>query len=353
MCGIAGILNLRSNEKISEELVLSMVEQLNHRGPDGQGCIVNDHVGLGHARLSIIDVAGGQQPIHNEDKTIWVVFNGEIFNFIELREELEKQGHQFYTHTDTEVIVHLYEQYGDKFVQHLNGQFAIALWDTNKKRFILVRDRPGIHPLFYRVKNNKLYFGSEVKAILKGVGESPTLNKVALDELMTFWAPVGSNVIFNDIESLEPGKMLVVENGNMTTTTYWHWSFPEDNQYRKGSDEDLSEELRSLLVESTKLRLRSDVPVGAYLSGGLDSSAIVSMVKQHGNVPLRTFSIGFEDKGLDESEFQKEMIAHVGAEHSHVFVDTMTLQKISHVLFGILNHLYFVQLLFQWEYYPH
>ncbi|MCW8934278.1 MAG: asparagine synthase (glutamine-hydrolyzing) [Gammaproteobacteria bacterium] len=318
MCGIAGILNLNSTDKISEELVLSMVQMLNHRGPDGQGCISKDNVGLGHARLSIIDIEGGQQPIHNEDKSIWVVFNGEIFNFIELRKDLEKSGHVFYTETDTEVIVHLYEKYGDQFVQYLNGQFSIALWDSNKKRLMLVRDRPGIHPLFYSVRNNKIYFGSEIKAILKGIGEPPSLNKNALDELMTFWSPVGENTVFEGIKSLEPGNMLVIENGNISKKEYWQWSFPTDDNYRKGTDSELAEELLELLIDSTKLRLRSDVPVGAYLSGGLDSSALVSMIHKHGNVPLRTFSIGFEDRGLDESPYQREMVEYVNSDHSEI-----------------------------------
>ena len=318
MCGIAGILNLTKQNRIDQHTLIGMVHQLHHRGPDGQGSFIDDQIGMGHARLSIIDLEGGQQPIHNEDKSIWVVFNGEIFNFIELTKDLQKDGHQFYTHSDTEVIVHLYEQYGDDFVNHLNGQFAIALWDSKRQRLLLVRDRAGIHPLFYTTIDNRLYFASEVKAILRGTGKAPALNKLALDELMTFWSPVSPHSIFDGIESLEPGNMLVVEQGKIIKKPYWEWGYPVDAQYRVGSEDDLVEELRSLLIDATQIRLRSDVPVGAYLSGGLDSSALVSMIHKHSDVPLRTFSIAFEDKSLDESSFQKEMIAHVNADHSRI-----------------------------------
>jgi len=318
MCGIAGILNLKKRESIDQHTVMGMVSQLHHRGPDAQSCMIDDQIGLGHARLSIIDLQGGQQPIHNEDKTIWTVFNGEIFNYIELTESLKKAGHRFYTHSDTEVIVHLYEEYGDDFVNHLNGQFAIALWDSRKQRLLLLRDRPGIHPLFYSIVDNRLYFASEAKAILRGIGKAPELNSLALDELMTFWAPLGEHSMFKNVQSLQPGHMLVVEQGKVSSKAYWQWSFPVDGQYRQGSEDELADELRSLLIDATQIRLRSDVPVGAYLSGGLDSSALVSMIHHHSDAPLRTFSIAFEDEGLDESPFQKQMIDHVGANHSRI-----------------------------------
>jgi len=317
MCGIAGIFNLGHHQRVEAELVSAMIRQVNHRGPDGQGFKINDQVGLGHARLSIIDLNSGQQPIHNEDESVWVVFNGEIFNYLELTQELQQAGHRFYTKSDTEVIVHLYEEYGDNFVEKLNGQFAIALWDGKRNKLMLVRDRPGIHPLFYAIKDGRLYFGSEIKSVIQGLGQAPRLNPLALDELMTFWSPLGANSVFEGVKSLEPGNMLIAENGQVNTKNYWEWSFPED-KYREGKEDDLVEELHSLLVDSTRLRLRSDVPVGAYLSGGLDSSALVSLIKKYTDTPLRTFSIAFEDKGLDESSYQKEMIEYVGAEHSQI-----------------------------------
>jgi len=317
MCGIAGILNFDTHQSINADLVSAMTRQISHRGPDGLGFKISERIGLGHARLSIIDLDSGQQPIHNEDESIWVVFNGEIFNYLELTRELQQAGHQFYTRSDTEVIVHLYEEYGVNFVDRLNGQFAIALWDSKRNKLILVRDRPGIHPLFYAIKDGQLFFGSEIKSVIQGLGQAPRLNPLALDELMTFWSPLGTNSIFEGVKSLEPGHMLIVESGQVSAKKYWEWSFPED-EYRQGKQEDLVEELHSLLVDSTRLRLRSDVPVGAYLSGGLDSSALVSLIKNYTDTPLRTFSIAFEDKGLDESPYQREMIEYADAQHSQI-----------------------------------
>jgi len=318
MCGIAGIFNLTNSEKPERALLERMVSQLHHRGPDGTGFYADEQIGLAHARLSIIDLSGGQQPIHNEDKTIWVIFNGEIFNYIELRSDLENKGHQFYTHSDTEVIVHAYEEYGDDFVQQLNGQFAIALWDTLNKRLLLLRDRVGICPLFYGVDNGRLIFGSEVKAMLPATTSSPSLNPAALDQLMTFWSPVSPNTLFENINEVSPGYMLVVEHGEITKRRYWDWNFALPGEYLGGTEQELATKLHDLLVEATQIRLRSDVPVGAYLSGGLDSSVIVSLIHHYGNVPLRTFSIRFDEGEFDEGNYQDELIRHLGADHSRV-----------------------------------
>jgi asparagine synthase (glutamine-hydrolysing) len=318
MCGIAGILNLQDSAPVDARELPPMVAQLRHRGPDDHGYYCDGRIGLGHARLSIIDPAGGAQPIHNEDQTVWLVFNGEIFNYLELRAELIAQGHRFYTHTDTEVIVHLYEQYGDAFVDRLNGQFALALWDAPRRRLLLVRDRVGILPLFYTVAGARLVFGSEVKAILPVLGHAPRLDAVSLDELMTFWAPVGRRTLFEGIEQLPPGQMLIAEHGQLTYRNYWDWSFPVDGEYRRGGDDELAEELRTLLTDATRIRLRADVPVGAYLSGGLDSSALVALIRHQGDARLRTFSIGFEEEALDETGFQQQMIRHVNADHSSI-----------------------------------
>ena len=319
MCGIAGIFNLSSAEPVREPLLQQMITRLNHRGPDGTGFYTDNHVGLAHARLSIIDLEGGKQPIHNEDKTIWVIFNGEIFNYIELREELERRGHRFYTHSDTEVIVHAYEEYGDDFAQQFNGQFAIALWDSNKKRLVLLRDRVGIAPLFYTQQNGRLLFASEVKAILPALEHSPTLNAQALDQLMTFWSPVSPETLFKNVYEVSPGFMLIVEHGEMTSRRYWDWQFPvSQDEYFSASEQQLADELHDLLISATQIRLRSDVPVGAYLSGGLDSSVLVSLIHHYGNVPLRTFSIRFEEGEFDEGNYQNELIQHLGADHSRV-----------------------------------
>jgi asparagine synthase (glutamine-hydrolysing) len=318
MCGIAGIVDVGAQVVSSETELRHMIMQLRHRGPDGYGFYQNRTVGLAHARLSIIDLSSGTQPIHNEDKTVWVVFNGEIFNYIELRQDLEKIGHRFYTQSDTEVIVHLYEEYGDDFARHLNGQFAIALWDKTKQRLVLLRDRPGILPLYYSIRNGRLFFASEIKSILAGFGTAPTLDPDALDQLMTFWAPVSPQTLFQGIQEVRPGQMLVVSGDNIKAVQYWDWTFPQDGEYHTASAEAQADALHDLLVDATRLRLRADVPVGAYLSGGLDSSVLVAIIHHYGNVPLRTFSIGFEDAGYDESNYQQQMIAHLGADHSRI-----------------------------------
>ena len=293
---------------------------LGHRGPDGKGYYTDSNVGLAHARLSIIDLEGGKQPIHNEQQTVWVIFNGEIFNFIELRDDLVKRGHQFYTRSDTEVIVHAYEEFGDNFVQHLNGQYAIALWDKAKQRLLLIRDRVGIVPLFYTQQDGRILFGSEVKALLTALKESPSLNMDALDQLMTFWSPVSPATLFKNVFEVSPGCMLVVEKGDVHVKRYWDWEFPVAvDQYQQDNENELVEKLHELLIQSTKIRLRSDVPVGAYLSGGLDSSVIVALIHHYGQVPLRTFSIRFGDNDYDEGNYQAELIRHLGADHSRVF----------------------------------
>lgn len=321
MCGINGIAALSTQTKISERDVRSMLSSLRHRGPDGSGIYLdsNQRIGLGHTRLSIIDLAGGAQPMHNEDQTVWVTFNGEIFNYIELRKTLLKEGHNFHTQSDTEVIVHAYEQYGDDFVQHLNGQFAIALWDCNRQRLLLVRDRVGILPLFYTRQGDRLLFASEIKALLPQLSEAPSISPVALDQIFTFWAPRSPNTLFEDIFEVQPGHMLVVENGCLRESIYWDWRFPEQGDYHQGSDVDLAEQLYDLLADATSIRLRADVPVGAYLSGGLDSSALVALIRRHSDAPLKTFSIGFEEQSLDESAFQKHIIEHLGVENSRIF----------------------------------
>lgn len=319
MCGIAGIFN-RNREPVAEPDLARMIAQLHHRGPDGVGYYRDGALGLAHARLSIIDLAGGAQPMHNEDRSVWVAFNGEIFNYVELRQDLVRAGHVFATHSDTEVIVHLYEEHGDDFVRHLNGQFAIALWDARAKRLVLTRDRAGILPLYYQRTAERVLFASEVKAILAATGRPPRMNPAALDQLMTLWSPVKPETVFEGIEEVLPGEMLVVDDGGLRRHGYWDWVFPEDPaDYHRGSEDDLAAELYELLVDATRIRLRADVPVGAYLSGGLDSSALVALIHGHGDgVRLRTFSIGFEDKGFDEESYQNDMIRHTGADHSRI-----------------------------------
>lgn len=298
-----------------------MFSALRHRGPDDNGIYLdpNGRICLGHTRLSIIDPAGGAQPMSNQKKTIWISFNGEIFNYIELREILLKAGHRFRTNSDTEVILHAYEQYGDGFVQHLNGQFAIALWDAFHQRLLLIRDRVGILPLFYTRQGERLVFASEIKALLPALVEAPRISPVVLDEIFTFWAPCSPHTLFEGIYEVPPGHLLVLENSQLREQVYWDWSFPEHGDYLEGSTAELSEQLYELLADATRIRLRADVPVGAYLSGGLDSSALVALIRRHSSAPLKTFSIGFEEKSLDESFFQQQLVDHLGVEHSRVF----------------------------------
>jgi len=317
MCGVAGILALGGRPPELEEL-RAMAAPLRHRGPDGERFWTEGRVGLAHTRLSIIDLEGGAQPIENESGSVRVVFNGEIFNFVELRAELERRGHRFRTRTDTEVLVHLYEDEGLGFLDALNGQFAIALWDATRERLVLARDRPGIIPLFHARRDGRLYFASEVKAILPLIGP-PTLDAAALDQILTFWAPVSPRTPFEGVEELPPGHLLVAERGEVTIRRWWDWTFPaEGGPYAEGSAEDLARELWDLLEDATRIRLRADVPVGAYLSGGLDSSALAALVRSDAGDRLRTFSIGFEDAGLDERPYQRAMAEHLGADHSEI-----------------------------------
>lgn len=318
MCGIAGTLNLLDRAPPARNMLERMIHTLHHRGPDGYGFFNDEHCGLAHARLSIIDISGGDQPIHNEDRAVWVVFNGEIFNHIELRADLEKRGARFYTHSDTEVIVHLYDRYGIQFVDHLNGQFAIALWDKKRRRLVLARDRTGIRPLFYTRTKDQLIFASEVKALF-ALPEIPRrLNLAAVGDVMTYWAPLSPDTVFEGIESLPPGHVMVLESGREQLTRYWDWTFPAHTPYADRPLASYQEKLRELLVDAVKLQLRADVPVGAYLSGGLDSSAIAALVRHYHQRNLRTFSIGFEDAEFDESVFQSQMAKHLGTDHTSV-----------------------------------
>lgn len=319
MCGIAGIYDFGGRSIPTAAELRRMIAQLRHRGPDGEGFHVDGPLGLAHARLSIIDLAGGAQPIRNETGSVWVAFNGEIFNYIELRQGLEQRGHRFYTSTDTEVLVHLYEEEGEAFVHRLNGQFAIALWDRDARKLLLIRDRPGILPLYYAVRDGRLLFGSEVKALLPLFGESPSLDPAGLDQLMSFWSTVGERTVFKGIRQVPPGEMLAITAQGVERRAYWDWTFPDrGGPYREGPAERQAEELRALLVDATRIRLRSDVPVGAYLSGGLDSSILASIIRGFSGARLRTFSIGFSDGDLDESAFQREMVASLGTDHAEV-----------------------------------
>jgi asparagine synthase (glutamine-hydrolysing) len=318
MCGIAGLFHFNNDEPVSPELLAGMVGMIRHRGPDEAGAWIDEKVGLGSARLSIIDLETGQQPIHNEDKTVWVVFNGEIFNYKELRQRLISQGHRFYTHSDTEVIVHLYEQEGDAFLEHLNGQFAIALWDTTRQRLLLARDRMGIRPLFYTEADGTLTFGSEVKSLFLNDRVKREINLRGLDQIFTYWVALPPETIFSGVSQLPPGYYLVADRHGIVTRPYWQLRFPVDGEAEFSSEADYVERLRELVIDSTRLQLQADVPVGVYLSGGIDSSVVASVIKHYSDNPLTTFSVRFTNDFYDESPYQQIMVDYLGANHQAV-----------------------------------
>jgi asparagine synthase (glutamine-hydrolysing) len=315
MCGIVGICDLDGARPVRESTLRSMLGTIRHRGPDQFGIYLDDHVGLGNARLSIIDLNTGQQPISNEDGTLWIVFNGEIFNHPELRRELEKRGHRFSTACDTETVLHAYEEYGTDCLSRLNGQFAIAIWNSRSRTLFMARDRLGVRPLFYTVAGGALVFGSEIKAILADPGITASPDPVALDQIFTFWSTLSPRSFFRGIVDLPPGHYMLVRDGRITLKPYWEMAFPEDGAAPVRSRREYVEELRDLLIDATLIRLRADVPVGAYLSGGLDSSTITAIIRSYTTNPLETFSIAFTDPGLDESGFQSSMAGALGTDH--------------------------------------
>ncbi|MCA9943778.1 MAG: asparagine synthase (glutamine-hydrolyzing) [Anaerolineales bacterium] len=325
MCGIAGIDHLGHPQPIMPETLQRMMDTLQHRGPDESGLYFfqdeQSSVGFGHARLSIIDLAGGQQPLCNEDGTLWITFNGEIFNYRELCIELKQAGHQFATDSDTEVILHLYEEFGTDCLQKMNGQFSFAIWDERAHTLFAARDRVGIRPFFYTIQNEQLIFASEMKAILAALPEAPQLDFVTLDQIFTYWSPLPPRTIFKDIQTLPPGHFLVAQNGQVHIEQYWQPEFPVERPKNGQTLAETAVELRHLLTEATRLRLRADVPVGAYLSGGLDSSTIAALLYHDIGQRLETFSIAFTDTAFDESSFQQQMAAHLGTEH-HVITCT-------------------------------
>jgi asparagine synthase (glutamine-hydrolysing) len=316
MCGIAGIFNFRCNREITLDTLKGMIAMLRHRGPDGFGYYRDELTGLAHARLSIIDLEGGWQPIYNEDKTVCIVFNGEIFNYLELREELEEKGHRFSTHSDTEVIVHLYEEYGEKCLSHLNGQFAFAIRDKRRNRLFIARDRVGIRPLFYTQLDGSFLFASEIKALFAERKVKRELDPLALDQIFTFWMTIPPRTAFKDIFELPAGHYLIIERGTIEKKKYWDLDFTQG--LRSCSEEEYAEQLRELLIASTRLQLRADVPVGAYLSGGIDSSVITTLIKNYTDTPLRTFSVTFQDEVYDESGYQQQMIDYLHTDHSDI-----------------------------------
>ncbi|HEB50641.1 MAG TPA: asparagine synthase (glutamine-hydrolyzing) [Desulfobulbus sp.] len=319
MCGIAGYFNIQRQPETDLRLLERMIWPLRHRGPDGFGFFQDPRAGLAHARLSIIDLEGGWQPIHNEDRTLWIIFNGEIFNYPELRRELIGRGHRFATSSDTEVIIHLYEEKGENCLEELNGQFAIAIYDQGRQSLFLARDRMGIRPLFYTTHQNRLLFASEIKAIFAAdPSVERAIDPLVLQEIFTFWSSAGGDTVFRGIRQLEPGCWLKLErDGTMQQQRYWEIPFQE-REFARAPERELAAELRDLLIDAVRLRLRADVPVGAYLSGGLDSSAITSLIRHYTDNDLKTFSVTFSDTVYDEQREQQEMAGFLDTDHNEI-----------------------------------
>ncbi|QDU24188.1 asparagine synthase (glutamine-hydrolyzing) [Urbifossiella limnaea] len=321
MCGIAGFHGTPDWDADHRAVLAGMVAAVRHRGPDEQGCFLAPGVGLGHARLSILDLAGGRQPMADEAGDHCVTFNGEIFNYLELQRDLRARGRRVRTGSDTEVILHAYAEYGVRCVEEFNGDFAFALWDKARDRLFIARDRMGVRPVYYTRVGGVLVFASEVKALLRVPGVRAELDPVALDQCFTFWFPLAPRTPYQGISELPPGHYLVSEGGQVTVRPYWQLRFPDAAEHRAGPRADgraVAEELHDLLVDATRIRLRADVPVGAYLSGGFDSSAVAALVKTFTDRRLCTFSVGFESPEFDETAQQQEVVRSLGTEHASV-----------------------------------
>lgn len=319
MCGIAGIVGSNRSDQIPESTVRRMCDAIIHRGPDDEGLLAWQNVGLGMRRLSIIDLAGGHQPIFNEDRSIWIVFNGEIYNFPELRPELERKGHRFTTNTDTETIVHLYEEMGADCVQKLRGMFAFALWDQNREKLLIARDRLGKKPLHYALHKGQLFFGSEIKAILAVAPELEEVNRAALLQYMYLGYIPDPATAFVDIHKLPPGHVLEFERGQVRLRKYW--DLPQYGTYQPGSEEECLQEMEWRLEEAVRIRLISDVPLGAMLSGGADSSTVVALMARASSRPVKTFSIGFKHADFDESQYARIVAQKFSTDHHELILE--------------------------------
>jgi asparagine synthase (glutamine-hydrolysing) len=326
MCGIAGIVSAAVDDRIEASTVHRMCQAIIHRGPDDEGTFVKDGTGLGMRRLSIIDLSGGHQPVFNEDRTVWVVFNGEIYNFPELRADLEKRGHRFYTNTDTEVIVHLYEDLGAGCVDRLRGMFAFALYDERRKKLLIARDRFGKKPLHYALSRNRLFFGSEIKSILAVAPELAEVNNEALLQYMYFGYVPDPLTAFLPIQKLPPGYLLEFEGGQIRTRQYW--DLPQYSTHQPKSEEECLEELERRLAEAVRIRLISDVPLGALLSGGIDSSTVVALMARASSKPVKTFSIGFSHDDFDEAHYARMVAKKFGTDHHEMVVEPNVLETV-------------------------
>lgn len=327
MCGICGIVTDGPAPEV--EVVTSMIGQLAHRGPDGSGYLRDDRAVLGHTRLSLIDFAGGAQPIGNEDGSLWVSFNGEIFNYVEIGDELRARGHVFTTRSDTEVIVHAFEEWGPDCFTRFNGQWAIALWDRRRKRLVLSRDRLGVRPLYYHLSTGRIAFASEVKALFADPSIPRELDLAGLDEVFTYWSTVAPRTPFAGVAQLSPGHVGYFDDDGFRSEPYWRIDFPD-----RGAEpgQDLAENaarLRELVIQATRLRFeRSDFPVGAYLSGGIDSAVTAAAIRHFTDADLHTFSLRFADADFDEGGYQRLMVDRLGTHHADIVVSLSDIAEV-------------------------
>ena len=331
MCGIAGILEFGRGERANAAALREMCRVITHRGPDDEGFYTDGAVGIGMRRLSIVDIAGGHQPISNEDGTLWIVFNGEIYNHLALREQLIARGHRYATHSDTETVIHLFEEYGPDCVQHLRGMFAFAIWNRNTKTLFIARDRLGIKPLYYKLTGERLLFGSEIKVLFAHGGDRPEFNRSALPEYLAFGYLSGEESFYNGIRKLLPGHtMTIAPDGKEQIRRYWDLDISKTHESRDESY--YVQSYRELLEGAVNSHLMSDVPLGVFLSGGVDSSAVAALMTKLRREPVETFSVGYTEQTYSELPFARTVSNHIQSKHHEVLVS-------EEEFFGALPHL--------------
>ncbi len=332
MCGIAGLI---THHKIEYSILQDMVNSIKHRGPDDTSIYIDNHIGLGHTRLSIMDPQNGKQPATSEDESVITIFNGEIYNFLTLKKKLLDIGHCLKNNSDTAILPHMYEEYGLDMFKMLNGQFAIAIWDKHKKRLILARDRFGEKPLYYFNKDKTLCFASEAKAILKSGLIHAEISPITLKQIFTYWTPLSDRSIFEAIYQVPPGNYLLFEDCKTVIKSYWKYTYSKDTDTKYKDKDNLINEFENRMISSVKNRMISDVPISFYLSGGLDSSLITSIAAKISNKTLNTFSIAFDDNNFDESKYQNYMSLYLGTKHNKIMFSR---KQIPSILKDVIYH---------------
>jgi len=335
MCGIAGFydskVTISSSEK--ENILNRMLTRIRYRGPDEAGLYLSPKHGMSNVRLSIVDLGSGQQPLCNTDRSLWIAYNGEVYNHIELKQQLIKKGHRFNTNCDTEVVLHMYEEYGADCLAQLNGQFAFSIWDEKSEQLFLARDRVGIRPLFYSSNRDNFVYASEVKCLFEHPEVDQRIDLKGLQQSLTFWAPLTPNTVFENIKEVPPGHYLIFDGKSIEVHSYWRHSFSQEKF--SGTLDEAAEEMRSILKSSVDLRLRADVQVAAYLSGGIDSSVTTAFVNENNPTILNTFSIGFQNKNFDETYYQREVAKFFNTTHKSV---TCSNEDIANLLVKAVYH---------------